>query len=593
MTRYVILGNGQLTVLADKDYVLRELYYPLPTDNHLVFSKVGLWYKGKFAWLDQLNPRISYESDALTAVIEAQFDDLKVKIRDAVDMAYPILVREVTLTQEATVFFAWNFNVYNNNIGDTAFYDPFTDSMVHYKRDRWFMFSCNLHTYQYATGYKEIGGLQGTWKDCEDGALSMNPIAQGSVDFAVSFKANGTFFCWLVASNNYENARRLSEYVGRKTPKELMGRTNNYWRAWLFKARDLEEVARRSLLIIAAHWQNNGSIPAALDTDIMRFNRDTYNYVWHRDAAFASIAMSLAGYQDFSRNLFNFSKSLLYRGFLFQKYTCDGHWGSTWHPWTSGYIPIQEDETALMLYAAWVHFYLFRDVDFIKSLYRPAIKAAADFLAGYRDEETGLPLPSYDLWEERLGVHFFTSAAVYAGLTAAAKFAEFFGDEEYRVKYSAAAEEVKKGLDKFFVGDHFARSLHDDKVDSSTLLGAMLALDPKDERVKVNRKKVEEVLNVNGGIARYEGDWYLKEDERPNAWFISTLWLAQHYAFEGNPEMGKKYLEWVLKNSLSTGVIPEQISPSGNYPSVSPLVWSHAELIRTIYYLKKGFNRFI
>ncbi|MBW9141860.1 MAG: glycoside hydrolase family 15 protein, partial [Candidatus Aramenus sp.] len=170
---------------------------------------------------------------------------------------------------------------------------------------------------------------------------------------------------------------------------------------------------------------------------------------------------------------------------------------------------------------------------------------------------------------------------------------EFFGDEEYKVKYSAAAEEVKKGLDKFFVGDHFARSLHDDKVDSSTLLGAMLALDPKDERVKANRKKVEEVLNVNGGIARYEGDWYLKEDERPNAWFISTLWLAQHYAFEGNPEMGKKYLEWVLKNSLSTGVIPEQISPSGNYPSVSPLVWSHAELIRTIYYLKKGFNRFI
>ena len=42
--------------------------------------------------------------------------------------------------------------------------------------------------YQYAVGYKEVEGKEGTWRDCEDGQLSNNPVAQGAVDSAVSFQ---------------------------------------------------------------------------------------------------------------------------------------------------------------------------------------------------------------------------------------------------------------------------------------------------------------------------------------------------------------------------------------------------------------------
>ncbi len=42
------------------------------------------------------------------------------------------------------------------------------------------------------------------------------------------------------------------------------------------------------------------------------------------------------------------------------------------------------------------------------------IKAAGDFMVAYRDPETGLPLPSYDLWEERQGVLTWTVATVWA-----------------------------------------------------------------------------------------------------------------------------------------------------------------------------------
>jgi len=598
MTRLIILGNGKLTVLYDQGYILRELYYPLPIDNHLHQAKLGVWSDGDFSWLDQLNPKIDYVENSLSSFAEAEFNGSKIKLVDAIDMVYEIFVREVSVTlsksSDLRIFFHHDFHINGNDIGDTALYDPFTSSIIHYKRDKWFLFKCDIPFYQYATGYKETSIYLGTWKDAEDGELSGNPIAQGSVDSVVSIRLSSSkiFYCWLVCGSSYEDVVRKNDYVVRKGPRELIRRTQNYWKAWLSKLIDYDNIVKRSALIIAAHWQNNGAIPAALDTDILRFNKDTYNYVWHRDAAFAAIALTLLGYQDQVRNLLLFTKPLLYNGFLFQKYTCDGHWGSTWHPWTMRSIPIQEDETGLLIYVVWIHFSKFNDIDFIKPLYAPLIKKAADFLVAYRDEESGLPLPSYDLWEERLGTHFFTSLAVYTGLIAASKFAEFFGEENLKEKYLFAANEIKRGLNRFYVSDHFARTIYEDgsvdkTVDASTLFASILGVfDAKDPRVISNRKIIEDRLSVNGGIIRYENDRYLKVTDKPNIWYMATLWLAQQYALEGDKEKATKYLNWVLGHIPSTGVLPEQIAPNSSYTSVAPLVWSHAELIRTIYMLK-------
>ena len=51
------------------------------------------------------------------------------------------------------------------------------------------------------------------------------------------------------------------------------------------------------------------------------------------------------------------------------------------------------------------------------------VRPAADFMVQFRDPDSKLPLPSYDLWEERWGVHAFTVATVYGGLKAARNFA--------------------------------------------------------------------------------------------------------------------------------------------------------------------------
>jgi GH15 family glucan-1,4-alpha-glucosidase len=69
----------------------------------------------------------------------------------------------------------------------------------------------------------------------------------------------------------------------------------------------------------------------------------------------------------------------------------------------------------------------------------------ADFLASYRDAGTGLPLPSYDLWEERRGVHAYPCGTVFGALEAAALLSDEF-DDGRAPRYRQAAAEVRAGM---------------------------------------------------------------------------------------------------------------------------------------------------
>jgi glucoamylase len=105
--------------------------------------------------------------------------------------------------------------------------------------------------------------------------------------------------------------------------------------------------------------------------------------------------LELAGYPGLSRNFFQFIADRLEpEGCLLPKYNPDGTLASSWHPWSHEgrpQLPIQEDSTALVIWALWHHFVLFRDIEFLKPLYAHLVKKAADFMCEYRDKETGLP----------------------------------------------------------------------------------------------------------------------------------------------------------------------------------------------------------
>lgn len=640
MPRDIPVGNGNLLVAFDKSYLIREFYFPhIGQENHIDREpfRFGVWVDGEFTWVpDGWKVRMDYLDDSLVTNVELASGRLRLRVtlNDIVDFHENVYLRKLTVenltgvARDVRLFFCHDFHIYGNDIGDTAAYRPEVKALAHYKDRRYFLINVYADGKpgidHFAVGNMRAGTTTGTWKDAEDGVLGGNPIAQGSVDsvagvhMRVGPNGKDECFYWICAAKSLEEAETINRRVLKKTPAGILKRTYDYWRLWVSK-EELnytlipERVAwlyKRSLLITRTQIDNCGSIIAANDSDVVSFNRDTYSYMWPRDAALVAYALDLAGYPEITRRFFNLCGRIIERdGYFLHKYNPSGTPASSWHPWVGGdgslQLPIQEDETALVIWALWKHYEIYKDIEFIKPLYKKLIKNAGDMMMDYRDRETRLPLPSYDLWEERRGVLTFTVSAVYGGLRAAANFAESFGEEELAGEYRRGAEEVRVAMDGYLYLDsekRFARMINftgdgksraDPVVDSSLFgLFAFGAYSTDDEKVKSTMDQVFDKLwlrTPGGGLARYEGDIYhrVSADVPGNPWFVTTLWLAQYYIAksmnEKDLEKVLEILDWVADRALPSGVLAEQINPYTDEPlSVSPLTWSHATFVMCV-----------
>ncbi len=480
----------------------------------------------------------------------------------------------------------------------------------------------------------------------------MNPISQGAVDSTMSINAHvgpghtSTFYMAIIAGESREEVAELHRWLERQTPARVIDRTTSYWRLWSQGAGDLPDpvtsLFRRSLLTVRTQIDDGGAILAANDSDIMQFARDTYSYMWPRDGALVADALDLCGYNDLARKFYTFCQRVIGpEGYFLHKYNPDGSPASSWHPWVKDgqpSLPIQEDETALVVWSLWRHYWRYRDTEYVRPLWIDVVIPAADFMCKYRDPRTGLPMPSYDLWEERWGVHAFTVAAVYGGLVAARNFAVSFGDEERAERYGRAAAEIRAGAAEYLwsdslgrfarrlvpVGNHTppqepgyvdpeADQLHakagcediyevDDVIDASLFAIYKFHLfEADDPRVEATMRAIKDELWVKtpvGGVARYTNDYYHRvsddiENVPGNPWFICTLWLADYLitraTTKGELQEAIPVLEWTAAHTLESGVLAEQVNPYTNEPiSVSPLTWSHATVCSTVVkYLEK------
>lgn len=647
MPRDLPLGNGSLLVNFDSRYHLRDFYFPrVGGENHSSGHpfRFGVWADGQFGWVhdDDWRRTLLYADDTLVTDVTLRCErmDLVLECADAVDFHETVFLRRVRVrnlaghadhAREVRLFFSQDFHISDFEVGDTAYYQPRLNAIIHYKGPRYFLINARTDTgagiSDYATGVKDMPGREGTWRDAEgDGELSKNPIAQGSVDstvgVSVQVEAGGeaTVYYWIAASESYRGAEQINEVVLDKQPETLLRRTADYWRLWANKdnldSDDLPQPIarqfRRSLLTIRTQMDNGGGILAANDTDVVQFNRDTYSYVWPRDGALAAHALAAAGYESLSLRFYDFCKPLITRdGYFLHKYNPDGSAGSSWQPWFRDgkpQLPIQEDETALVVWALWKHFDKFRDVEDIKPLYRDLIIRAGNFLAGFADDAHGLPLPSYDLWEERWGVHAWTVGAVYGGLLAARNFARAFGEAAEAERLQQAADRFREGADRYLWSEErqrFARTVtfgpdgaqeQDETLDVSMAGLLMFGMyGPEDPRIAQTAKALYDRLWVKtqvGGMARYEDDYYHQVSHDlanvpGNPWFVCTLWIAQYWIARAQTEeelsRALPALEWVCAHALPSGILAEQVDPYTGAPmSVSPLTWSHAAFVTTV-----------
>ena len=642
--RALSIGNGKLQVNFDLDYNLRDIFYHnVGQENHTAgdICRTGIWVDGRFYWMEHpaWKKDIRYVEDSLVTHVTAVNDEAQLTLvfHDVVDLDRDLLLREVQVTNRSDAFrdlrffFHYDLHIYGVRVGDTVYYDPDVRTLVAFKGQRYFLMNGasggKIGVDSWAIGVTEVGGREGTWRDAEDGKLEQGLVAQGSVDATLEFDcalpAHGTsgLYHWLAIGDSVSDVRSLDTLVRSRGPQSFISRTRNFWQVWCRKGEEsagdlppaLESFYKRSLLILRSHVDNKGAIVASTDWEVASYARDTYAYVWPRDAALAVIALDKAGYGTLTRRFFEYCIPLLTSdGYFMHKYTPAGPMASSWLPWADArgkkQLPIQEDETGLVLYALWQHYQRYKDLDFVRPYYRPLIKTAGDFLASYREPRTGLPAPSYDLWEERRGIHAWTVAAVWAGLNAAAHFSRMLSDQDLSDKYLRVAEEMRNAAVNYLFDrkrNCFVRTLkvdgdkplEADPVMDSSILGLVLfgMFSPRDPMIVSTVERMVDRLRVRtpvGGLARYENDYFHQVSKDianvpGNPWFVCTLWLAQYYIARAEGpadlEAARQILEWVQGCALSSGVLAEQMNPYTREPvSVSPLTWSHAEFITTV-----------
>lgn len=637
--RSLVLSNGSLAITLDRHASVRDIFFPhVGLENHLADGmqhRVGVYVDSKLSWLSDggWSLDVGSEEESLASKIKARHESLGVELtfQDVVYNESPVFLRTITVKnlqereRTITLYLGHQFGIYGTASGNTGYYDPKRHAIVHYKGQRVFLIAGTLEGKpfdDYAVGLSSGDGTSGTHIDALDGVLSKNPVEHGLVDsvigFTESYGALGkkTARYWLCAGESVAQAETLHAYVLHKTPEHMTKTTIDFWKAWVNKYElsfyELTKadmvLFKRSLMAVRAHADNGGGIVASIDSDTLQHGKDTYAYVWPRDGAFAASALLRAGDTHVSERFFEFANSVIREeGYFMHKYLPDTALGSSWHPWTRDgveQLPIQEDETALVIWALEKHYTHSRDLEFIEKLYNSLVEKAANFLVEYRNPATGLPLPSYDLWEERRGVSTFTASCVFGALMSAGNLAELLGKNDRASYYWNAAKEVRTGIlahlwnpeTKLFVrmiaSHHNNTTTLDEALDISSVYGifAFDVLPQDDERLVYAFEETAKRLSNKDplkGIARYEGDKYYYTGGPGNPWFVTTLWYAEFLTARAqNIEDMKRVraiFTWVRKHALTSGVLSEQLSFDGNEQvSVAPLTWSHAGYVNAI-----------
>ena len=502
------------------------------------------------------------------------------------------------------------FFLYGDGIGDTAGYDPIRNILFHYKRKRYFGIAALVGDQNvlsdYTVGVPHDG--QEAWQGAVTGVLAKNAITQGNVDSCIAFNvlSGQTVDYTISCAFGFTAMRTLSERIRTSDRTALVAGTTEEERVYSQEPESFASLPatwrrlyRQSLLLVRAHQDTGGAIVAGADSENMLFNRDTYTYAWGRDNAIIAHAMDRAGKHEITRAYFEFMRPIIEpEGFYMHKHHPDGSLGSSWQAWVrdgNPYLPIQEDETALQLWALKAHHDAAGD-DYVNGRYHDWVAPMIDFLISHVRDDIALPKDSWDLWEERQGIHTWTVASVIAGLHAGAFFADLHDD----IKRSTGARNLAQRLTESMLTTLTSREdgrfirrlthdLHPDlTIDAADLAPYLVGILPPEHPLVVGTvKAIEKHLTTpDGGIARYQGDYFHRktEDCAGNPWTFCALWLANWHVTQGNWQRADELIEWVVRHAVGANLLGEQMHPHTGEPlAVCPLTWAHAQFIDTMH----------
>ncbi|MGH8231033.1 MAG: glycoside hydrolase family 15 protein [Steroidobacteraceae bacterium] len=221
--------------------------------------------------------------------------------------------------------------------------------------------------------------------------------------------------------------------------------------------------------------------------------------------------------------------------------------------------------------------------------------------------------PCFDIWEEDLGLHYYTLCVSAAALAAGAVWLAQHGTAAEAQASADEAQAIRRKLDDFWLADpgyYRSRQLPSSErsskeLDISVILAAIHAEEHQqahsvhDERMHATLERLEALFDANylinrerprergPAMGRYAGDRYYSG----GAYYFSTLGAAE-FCFRaargsarasGLCQRGDAYLETVRRYTPVSGDLSEQFDQdTGEQSSAKHLAWSYAAFISCI-----------
>ncbi|AGC67293.1 glycoside hydrolase family 15 [Thermoclostridium stercorarium subsp. stercorarium DSM 8532] len=623
-----VIGNGSMLGCVSETGELIRLYWPeIDFPQHIEKLLTGFFDRNvpnSTVWFSEGDYEYSQAYIEGTNILKtvARIKSLSLEVVQT-DFCVPcddVLVRRYSIKNigrngiHLGVGVASRVTSHTLDMGCTLF-DFGLDALVHYRHDNYWAIVSDAGVKEFQIGNDPFRAV---WEGRLDGTDSIGMSPDGALLWDLGYVEPGcerNITLYMIFSRNMNSLKELTRKIKSVGYTSLFNTTKEYWTDYLSKCRVLktgngtvDRIYLRSLLLFRLMTdRNTGAILASpeIDENFTRCGR--YAYCWVRDGAFITSALNEAGLCSLSEKFYEWSVRVQDKeGFWHQRYHINGNVAPSWG--------LQIDETGSILFGMWNHFLHVKNVSFLEKVW-PAVLKACEFLENFIDGDTGLPLPSFDIWEERMGEHTYSTAAVIAGFRAAANIAETLGVSKKTIdQWRSIADNIKKALERNLVDNAkgiFLRSIRtklnpwgsepcadtviitvnpkgytrevsafDGKMDIS-LLGAAVPFgiyEPRHPVMRNTAEKVEKLLYCEkaGGIYRYQEDGYAGG----NPWVVATLWLAMYHIRAGNIEKAREYFHWSVECATPLGFLPEQAGKNDGKPCwVIPLTWSHAMFV--------------
>lgn len=662
-----ITGDSKLLAVLTSSGELARLFWPhVDYGQHVEQHRVGISMAGENpTWLDEPDwTRVQFYLPGTNIIqTEAHNSHLHLFVR-VVAFAVPNedrIVFRYTLfntaeSRDCRLFLYEHFRINELPYYQTVFFDQQSGTLVFYFRDTAIatIGSFNPDGFQCSTMLKRQKSFRAIRGELQGGIIQHRD-PEGALMWDIGTLKEGVerhFTISVVLATNHREAVKKALSTVLVHPAEQQAAVEGYWRKWLgvekperlrkkgdpvqpndFEILDpgrlaekwrLPELAKicgktsadvflRSLLALKLlSDRETGAIIAAPEFDREREVCGGYGYTWGRDAAFLSHALGLAGMTGEAEAFFDYACRIQEPdGVWLHRHYSTGELAPSW-----GLIQI--DETAAIIWGMVKHYAITKNKTFLERMW-DSISRGADYLCGSLDEETGLPAPSYELWEENFCESIYAAAAVAGGLKAAAETDAIVGDGSKgrrwlecsdgikdaiqavlwnptrKTYFRSVKRMVKKDLFDKLVGDGadglyiecqqgslypaFYQS-QDPTIDVS-LLGLVFPFDvfaPDEEQMRLSARAVAKYLTVaeTGGLLRYENDKYVGG----NPWILTTLWLAIYHLKLGNDSKAAQMIRWAAKHTTGRKLLTEQVDKETGEPIWAvPLGWSHAMFI--------------